>query len=69
MKKNKEVTLTLTFKSEMSRGNFTAWYLDGGGEQISKYYVDDKWTKDKWNLSADPDSCPKCEFSDCDYIN
>ncbi len=44
--KNQEHALTIYFDSAEAIEEFTAWYLDGGGEQQSEFYA--KSWGDNW---------------------
>lgn len=59
-------TLTLHFDSKVGIDNFVAWYLDGGGEQNSKYYSI-AWGKDWIHVKPSDEACPKCEHEDEDH--
>ena len=74
-KPKKSHTLTIHFDTKVGVDNFIAWYLDGGGEQDSKYYST-AWGKDWLHVRPADEACPKCEYerddieadcTNCDY--
>lgn len=65
--KNKH-ELKLYFDTKIGIDNFTAWYLDGGGEQQSKYYSK-KWGKDWIQVEPSEGACPECEHDETETTN
>lgn len=54
-------TLVLYFDTPEGVQNFSSWYLDGGGEQESHYYVHS--SRMGWMYLMPPeDACPRCEY-------